>query len=195
MTQTEVLFNGRWLRLCRRGKWEYAERTNPGGAVLVVALTGDDRVLLVEQWREAIGMRTIEMPAGLIGDEPGAAGEHAIEAARRELAEETGYDCGRVVYGFAGPSSAGMSTETIAFVRAYDLVRTGAGGGTSDEDITVHEIPRGDVARWLIDKAANGWSVDPKVFAGLYLLEHGEALFGDGTIKPSPPASPGERVG
>ncbi|GAH54870.1 unnamed protein product, partial [marine sediment metagenome] len=32
MTQTEVLCNGRWLRLLKRGRWEYAERTNPGGA-------------------------------------------------------------------------------------------------------------------------------------------------------------------
>ncbi|MDC8014906.1 NUDIX hydrolase [Tahibacter soli] len=193
MTQTEVLFNGRWLRLCRRGKWEYAERTNPGGAVVVVALTPDDKVLIVEQWREAIGARAIEMPAGLIGDEPGAAGEHAVEAARRELLEETGYACDRVDYYFAGPSSAGMSTETIAFVRAYDLVRVHAGGGTSDEDITVHEVPRAQAARWVLDKAAQGCSVDPKVFAGLYLLEHGEALFGD--LQPSPPTPLGERVG
>ncbi|HVJ61407.1 MAG TPA: NUDIX hydrolase [Tahibacter sp.] len=179
MTQTEVLFNGRWLRLCRRGQWEYAERTNPGGAVIVLALTPEGCVLFVEQWREAIRARAVEMPAGLIGDEPGAAGEHAAQAAERELLEETGYACGRVAYYMAGPSSAGMSTESIAFVRAYDLARVHAGGGNSDENITVHEIPRAEAARWLLRKAAEGCAIDPKVFAGLYFLEHGEALFGD----------------
>lgn len=177
MTQTEVLFNGRWLRLCRRGRWEFAERTNPGGAVIVVALTPDDRVLFVEQWREAIRARAIEMPAGLVGDHPDAAGEPVVDAARRELLEETGYRCDRVVYYLAGPSSSGMSTESIAFVRAYGLERVHAGGGVSGEDITVHEVPRADAARWLCRKAAEGYSIDPKVFAGLYFLDHGEELF------------------
>ena len=177
MTQTEILFNGKWLRLCRRGHWEFAERTNPGGAVIVIAVTPEDKILFVEQWREAIRARAIEMPAGLIGDDPGAAGEHALEAARRELAEETGYGCGRVAYYMTGPSSSGMSTETIAFVRAYDLVRLHAGGGVAGEDITVHEVPRADAAQWLCRKMAEGYSIDPKLFAGLYFLDHGAALF------------------
>jgi len=177
MDETEVLFNGRWLRLCRRGRWEYAERTNPGGAVIVIAVTPDDNLLFVEQWREAIRARAIEMPAGLIGDEPGNGDEHLIEAARRELLEETGYACGRLDYYLTGPSSSGMSTETIAFVRAWDLQREHAGGGVADEDIHVHEIPRVDAARWLCAHAAEGYSIDPKVFAGLYFLEHGAELF------------------
>ena len=178
MDETEVLFNGRWLRLCRRGRWEYAERTNPGGAVIVVAVTPEDRVLFVEQWREAIRARAIEMPAGLIGDEPGNGDEHLLEAARRELLEETGYACGRLDYYLSGPSSSGMSTETIAFVRAWDLRREHAGGGVAGEDIQVHEIPRRDAARWLCARAAEGYSIDPKVFAGLYFLDHGAELFG-----------------
>jgi hypothetical protein len=38
MTETETLCNGKWLRLKRRGRWEYAERTNPGGGVMIVAV-------------------------------------------------------------------------------------------------------------------------------------------------------------
>lgn len=178
MDETEVLFNGRWLRLCRRGRWEYAERTNPGGAVIVIAVTSQDCVLFVEQWREAIRAQAIEMPAGLIGDEPGNGGEHLLEAARRELLEETGYACGRIDYYMTGPSSSGMSTETIAFVRAWDLQREHGGGGVAGEDIRIHEIPRADAARWLCRQLAAGYSVDPKVFAGLYFLERGAELFG-----------------
>jgi ADP-ribose pyrophosphatase len=52
------------------------------------------------------------------------------------------------------------------------------GGGDETEDIVVHEVPVADVPRWLVQKMAEGYSVDPKMFAGLYFLEHGE-LFGE----------------
>ena len=177
MEKSEVLHEGRWLRLLRRGRWEYAERTNPGGAVIVVALTDADRLLFVEQWREPIQARTIEMPAGLIGDVAGNHDESAVLAAERELLEETGYRAARIDYLTEGPSSAGMSNEVIAFVRARGLVREHGGGGDSTEDIIVHEVPRADASHWLVTKMREGYSIDPKLFAGLYFLEHGEALF------------------
>jgi ADP-ribose pyrophosphatase len=177
MTETQVLCNGRWLRLMRRGHWEFVERTNPGGAVIIVAVTPQDCILFVEQWREAIQSKTIEMPAGLIGDLAGNANESAIVAAERELLEETGYKAARFEYLMEGPSSSGMSTEIIAFARAYDLTRESAGGGDQTENIIVHEIPSADAARWLLGKMREGFSIDPKLFAGLYFLDHGEALF------------------
>ncbi len=176
-TDTETLFAGRWLRLMRRGRWEYAERTNPGGGVIIIAVTRDDRIVFVEQWREAVRSKTIEMPAGLVGDLAGSAGESAVAAAMRELTEETGYRAGRVEFLMVGPSSAGMSNELIAFVRAYDLVRVHAGGGDATEDIRVHEVPRAEAARWLLDKLHEGYSIDPKLFAGLYFLDHAAELF------------------
>ena len=66
----------------------------------------------------------------------------------------------------------------MAFVRAYDLKRVHEGGGDETEDILVHEVPRADVPRWLVRKMSEGYSIDPKTFAGLYFLEHGEELFG-----------------
>ena len=177
MTETQVLCNGRWLRLMRRGRWEYAERTNPGGAVIIVALNAQNRVLFVEQWREAIQSKTIEMPAGLVGDLAGSRDESAVAAAQRELLEETGYNAGRIEYLMQGPSSSGMTTEIIAFVRAYDLTREHDGGGDHTENIIVHEIAREQAAQWLLEKMREGYSIDPKLFAGLYFLDHGEALF------------------
>ena len=167
MTETETLCNGKWLRLKRRGRWEFAERVNAGGGVIIVAVTPEDKLLLVEQYRAAIECRTIEMPAGLVGDLAHSADEHAIEAAHRELLEETGYEAGRIEFLMAGPSSSGMSNEIMAFVRAYDLRRVHAGGGDETEDIIVHEVPRADAARWLVQKMREGYSVDPKMFAGL----------------------------
>ncbi len=171
MTETETLFNGRWLRIRKRGTWEFAERTNPGGAVIVVATTDADEVLFVEQYRVPIECLTIEMPAGLVGDIEGQAHEGVVETAQRELEEETGYRAGRIDFVMAGPSSAGMSNEQVAFVRARGLQRVGAGGGDETEEIVVHHVPREGVAAWLAGRAAAGYSIDPKLYAGLYFLE------------------------
>jgi ADP-ribose pyrophosphatase len=176
MTETETLFNGKYLRLKRKGTWEYVERTNPGGAVIIIALTAADKLLFVEQFRMAIGCKTIEMPAGLVGDIADQQNENLLEAARRELLEETGYAAERLEYLMAGPSSSGMSTEVIAFVRAYDLTRVEAGGGDETENIVVHEVPRGEAPHWLWQKMRQGYSIDPKLYAGLYFLDHGAAL-------------------
>lgn len=176
MTETETLCNGKWLRLKRRGRWEYAERTNPGGGVMIIAVTPEDRILFVEQYRPAIECMTIEMPAGLVGDVASSAGESAVDAAHRELIEETGWRAGRITFLMEGPTSAGMSNEILAFVRARGLERVEAGGGDETEDITLHEVPRSDAAGWLVEKINAGYSIDPKMFAGLFMLENA-ALF------------------
>jgi ADP-ribose pyrophosphatase len=175
-TAPRVLYRGRWLNLLARDGWEYAERVQPAGAVIIVALTPEDRVLLVEQFRVPIQKTTIEMPAGLIGDIAGQDDEGALVAARRELEEETGYACEHVSYLHAGPASAGMSTEMMTFVRAHGLRRVGAGGGDDSEDITVHEVPRAEAGAWLLRKAAEGYSIDPKIFAGLWYIEHADQV-------------------
>ena len=172
----EMLYQGRWLNLLKRGRWEYAERTNPAGAVIIIALTLEDKLLFVEQYRVPIQQHTIEMPAGLVGDIAGQADENALLAAQRELEEETGYRCQRVEFIHRGPSSSGMSTEMIAFVRAYDLEKVSAGGGDETENIIVHEVPRLEAGAWLFARAAEGYSIDPKLFAGLWFVEH-EKLF------------------
>ena len=168
----ETLCEGRWLSLRKRGRWEYAERNNPGGAVIILAVTPEDKVLFVEQYRVSILQNTIEMPAGLVGDLPDQADEGALLAAQRELEEETGYRCQRVEFVHAGPSSSGMSTEMIAFVRAWGLEKVGPGGGDETENIVVHEVPRRDAGAWLFARAAAGYSIDPKLFAGLWFIEH-----------------------
>ena len=169
----ETLYQGRWLTMRQRGRWEYVERNNPGGAVIILAVTPQDRVLFVEQYRVPILQRTIEMPAGLVGDLAEQSDEGALIAAVRELEEETGYRCGRIEFIHEGPSSSGMSTEMIAFARAWDLEKVGPGGGDETEDIIVHEVPRAEAGAWLFARAAEGYSIDPKLFAGLWFLEHG----------------------
>ena len=168
----ELLYAGQWLRLVRRGRWESCERTHgrDGMAVLVIAVTPDDEVLFVDQYRVPLGARTIEMPAGLVGD------SHDVDtlesAARRELVEETGWDAGRVDVLLVGPTSSGMSNERIAFARALDLRKVGDGGGVDDEDIVVHAVPRRDAPAWLMRKHAEGYELDLKLWAGLWMIDH-----------------------
>src|SRR5687768_14862649 len=107
--QTRTVYEGKWLRLCVRGQWEYAERTNEGGlAVIIVAATPERRVLFVEQYRVPVGAKTIEMPAGIVGDIH--AGETLELAAERELLEETGWQASRIELLLVGPTSSGMSS-------------------------------------------------------------------------------------
>jgi len=168
---SEILFDGQWLRMLRRGHWEYAERTHGKGmAVIIIAVTPDDHLLFVEQYRVPLGARTIEMPAGLVGDDHD---DDTLEsAARRELIEETGWEPERVDVLLTGPTSAGMSSERIAFVRARGLRKVGEGGGTDSEDITVHEVPRAQAPAWLMQKHREGFELDLKLWAGLWMIEH-----------------------
>jgi len=169
---TETLYEGEWLRLVKRGNWESCERTHgkDGLAVLVIAVTPDDHVLFVEQYRVPLGARTIEMPAGLVGDDD--ADDTLEAAARRELIEETGWEAGRVDVLLIGPTSSGMSNERIAFARARDLRRVGDGGGVDNENITVHRVPRAQAPAWLMRKHAEGYELDLKLWAGLWMIEH-----------------------
>jgi ADP-ribose pyrophosphatase len=165
-----TLAAGRFLALVREGHWEYAERTNATGAAVIVAVTEAKRLLLVEQYRLPVHARTVELPAGIVGDEPGSGGEAHIEAARRELLEETGYRAESLHALTHGPASSGLTSETVTLFLARGLRRVGPGGGVAHEDITVHEVPLAAVDEWLEAKAQTGVLVDPKVFAGLYFL-------------------------
>lgn len=166
----ETLYEGQWLRMLRRGRWEYVERTHGDGmAVIIIAVTPGDHVLFVEQFRVPLGRRTIEMPAGLVGDDHAA--DTLASAAHRELVEETGWEPARVEVLLTGPTSSGMSSERIAFVRASGLRKVGPGGGTDSEDITVHEVPRDEVPMWLVQKQREGFELDLKLWAGLWMID------------------------
>jgi ADP-ribose pyrophosphatase len=166
----ETLFEGKWLRLKKRGRFENVERTNAGGMrVIIIATTPEGNLLFVEQARIPIDGRTIEMPAGLVGDIDG--GESIELAAERELLEETGWQAARIERLLVGPTSSGMSNERVAFVRASGLVRVHAGGGDASEDIRVHEVPIAEAPRWLVQKVAEGYELDAKLWAGLWLVD------------------------
>ena len=79
-TQT-ILHSGKFLAFIKEGHWEYVNRVNATGAALILAVTAEQKILLVEQYRIPVHARTIELPAGIIGDEPGCSKESQAEAA------------------------------------------------------------------------------------------------------------------
>jgi ADP-ribose pyrophosphatase len=165
----EVIAEGRYLRLVSRNTWEYVERTGARGAVAIVAVTSQGRLLLVEQLRPAVGCHVIELPAGLVGDLRDDPDEALSTAAHRELEEETGYRTDTMEWLAGGPASPGLSGEQIAFFRAGTLERVGAGGGDASEDIRVHEVRLSELRDWLLVKAEEGCALDPKIYAGAFL--------------------------
>lgn len=170
----EIVWQGRFVTARRRGRWEYVSRARGIRAAVILA-TIDGDVLLVEQFRMPMGRQSLELPAGLIGDDDGGEGEEDLVAAGRELEEETGYRAGRLENLGEFYSTPGMLSESFTLVRATDLVRTGPGGGTDGENITVHRVPLSDVPSFVVAKRAEGCGIDVRVL----LLLAGEFLAGE----------------
>lgn len=165
----KIVWQGKYLRVRVAGKWEYAERPNSPAGVVIVAVTPEGDLLLTEQFRVPMSRNTIELPAGLSGDDD-YAGEHYLETAKRELREETGYEAAEWEELTQGPPSAGLSNEVVAFYLAQNLRKVGAGGGEGSEQIHVHHVPLHHAAEWLKQKEKEGACIDPKVYVGLYFL-------------------------
>ena len=161
---------GRHLRFVERNGWEFVERPDISGIVVIIGTTEHNGLVLVTQWREPLGARVVEFPAGLAGDIPGREKEDLAEAAKRELREETGFDAARMVPVLAGPPSPGISSETVTFYRAQGLRRMGRGGGVAGEGVRAHVVPVSRLDNWLQTMESRGFLVDPKVLAGAYLL-------------------------
>lgn len=166
-----ILYQGKYLHLIREGNWEYVKRINCSGVVAIAAMTPDNKIILVEQFRRPVEAQVIELPAGLVNDKTPHDPETMEAAARRELFEETGYEAGHLELLVEGPVSSGLSAEVVAFYRARDVVKKGQGGGDASESIAVHEVPLKEVELWLYEMEKKGRLVDPKVYAGLYFLK------------------------
>jgi ADP-ribose pyrophosphatase len=110
---SKTLYNGKFLKLLERDGWEYVHR--PQHVVGIIAITDTGELILVEQHRKPLDTHVLEIPAGLVDD-----GETAVQAAERELLEETGYKASSVSwFGINGaewlPKSAGLTDESISY--------------------------------------------------------------------------------
>lgn len=94
------------------------------GAVAIVAIDANQKVVLVRQWRHAIGRALWELPAGTRDPD-----EEPARTAERELAEETGLRASRITPLATAPLTPGYSTEVMHFFLA-----TGLSDGPTDRD-------------------------------------------------------------
>lgn len=127
------------------------------GAVCVVPLLDNGDVVLVRQYRHATGTRLLEICAG--GLKPG---EDPLEAARRELEEETGYLAGKLVERARFWTTPGFTTEFMYLYEATDLVKTQT-NPDEDEIIDVEIATPEDSLRMIDD----GRIQDAKSILGL----------------------------
>jgi len=156
----EVLCEGKFVRALRRGKWEFASRANDIKAVVILA-EYEGKVILIDQPRVALGVRCVELPAGLVGDDdPNATVE---STAVKELEEETGFTAERVERLGEYYASPGMLSESFTLVRAHGIRRIGDGGGDDNEDICVHLVARADIPNFVELKRAEGFAIDVKL--------------------------------
>jgi ADP-ribose pyrophosphatase len=156
----EIVWQGKFVTAKRKGKWEYVSRSRGIKAAVILAVE-DGHVLLVEQYRVPLGRNCIELPAGLIGDE--TEGEDPLEAAGRELEEETGYRGAKLESLGEYYSSPGMVSESFTLVRASELSKVSEGGGTDGEDITVHRVALSALQSFLDSKRQEGMGVDVRL--------------------------------
>lgn len=142
------------------GRETLREVVEHSGAVTVVAVDGQGRVLLVRQHRHAAGRSLLELPAGTLDRDE----EEPEACAARELEEETGFRAGRIerLGGFF--VAPGYCTEYIHAYLATDL-QPGQAGGDEDEDIEALALPPDEVLR-LVDA---GELEDAKSLASLFL--------------------------
>ena len=155
-----VKWEGKYVRSLTRGRWEFVSRTGSVNAVVIVAAT-EGKGVLIAQYRVPVGKRSLELPAGLVGDEdPDATVEGT---AVKELEVESGYTTEHIDVLGEFQSSPGLLRESFTLVRASGLRKIGEGGGTEHEDINVHLVAREDIPDFVAARRAEGMAIDVKL--------------------------------
>ncbi|AOT69228.1 NUDIX hydrolase [Geosporobacter ferrireducens] len=140
----------------------YRESVRHRNAVAVVALDEENHLLMVEQYRYPIGGKLVELPAGLIDE-----GEEPLEAAKRELAEETGYEAEHWQLLTEFYPSGGVHDEKIYIYLARKIKQTAEPHLDGDEILTSHKTLFGD----LLKKVQDGEVQDGKTIIGILMAQ------------------------
>lgn len=134
------------------------------GAVVLLPILDDGRVVLIENTRPTVGETLLELPAGTR-----EAGEEAVVTASRELIEETGYRAGKLELVHEFYSAPGICDELMHLYRATGLV-AGDPDREATESIVNRIATRDELKAWI----ATGKIRDAKTLVGLYVLLSGD---------------------
>ncbi|MCC7058644.1 MAG: NUDIX hydrolase [Burkholderiaceae bacterium] len=164
---SEVVFRGSFLEVRRDrvrlpdGQPTSREYVVHPGAAAMVPVFADQRVLIERQFRYPLGTTFVEVPAGKLDP-----GESALQTARRELVEETGYRAREWAFLTRLHTAIGFSDEVIDVFLCRDLVHTGQ--HLDDGEFLEIEIV---TLGWLIDELRAGRLTDVKTQIVTFWLE------------------------
>jgi ADP-ribose pyrophosphatase len=164
--ETNYLFQGKVvnLRIDRvklpNGKESVREVVEHAGAVGIVPVSDDNKIILVKQFRKALDQEIIEIPAGKLDP-----GERPADCAQRELQEEIGFKSGRLEFKFSCYTSPGFSNEIIHIFIARDLQESRI-KCDDDEFITTLEVSLQEALHMI----KNGMIKDAKSISGILAL-------------------------
>lgn len=168
VVDSETLYEGPIFALRRDdvrmpgGRIAGREKVEHFGAVAVAALDEDDRLVMVYQYRPALGRRIWEMPAGLL-DDPS---EEPVSAARRELVEEVGIEADEwsTLVDIVGCPGFADESVRVFLARGLRSVERPAGGDDEEADLVIRRIPLDD----LVTGALSGALVNGPCVAGVF---------------------------
>lgn len=150
------------------GKTSKREIIKHPGAVAVIAITDDGKIVMVEQYRKAMERSLVEIPAGKL--EPG---EEPLKTAKRELEEETGYVCERMEHVISFYTSPGFADELVHVYVAHQLSKKeDAASLDEDEFVEVIELTLEEAQQYIEEEKI----YDAKTAYAVQYLQLMEAL-------------------
>ena len=163
------------------GQWMQREYLRHPGAVAVIALDEQDRVVLVRQYRHAVRHRLLEPPAGLLDVD----GEDYLAAAQRELAEEVGVAADRWAVLVDVFSTPGIIGESVRVFLARDLhdVAPPDGFTKADEEAEMETV-RADLDD-LVDAVLDGRVHNPNLVNGVLAAALSRSRKGFDALRPA----------
>ncbi|HEY4602569.1 MAG TPA: NUDIX hydrolase [Cerasibacillus sp.] len=170
--KTEHIFQGKVVQLqvddveLPNGQYSKREIIKHPGAVAVIAITPDKKIVFVEQYRKPLEKSLVEIPAGKL--EPN---EEPLTTARRELEEETGYTTTDLTLVTSFYTSPGFADELMCIYLAKDLVRLeDPPKGDEDEFVEVIELTLDEAQQYVKEQRIHDAKTN---YAVLYLESMG----------------------
>jgi ADP-ribose pyrophosphatase len=172
--KSEKIFSGRVISLqvddveLPNGKTSKREIIKHPGAVAILPITEDGKIVMVEQYRKALERTLVEIPAGKLEK-----GEDPESSARRELEEETGYVCTNLDWLISFYTSPGFADEIVHVYLATGLSKKeDAAGLDEDEFVNIVELTLPEAKQYIEDKKI----FDAKTAYAVQYLELKEGL-------------------
>jgi ADP-ribose pyrophosphatase len=166
---SQTIFTGKVIRLqldqveLPNGQIARREIVKHPGAVCLLAITAENKLLLVRQFRKALEKTILELPAGKLEQ-----GEDPHVCAERELAEETGYRAKSLQHVVSFYTSPGFADEYIHLYRTSGLAKKGAVHLDADEFVEPVELTLAECFQCM----QTGEICDAKTIVAIYLWQH-----------------------